>query len=319
MPLQQSPKVKLSDGKEIPILGLGTWKSAPGDVYKAVSHAIDVGYRHFDCALAYQNEDEVGKAIREKIAAGVIKREDIFVTSKCWNTFHSKDLVIQSFNKTIGDLDIGYIDLWLMHWPMGYEEGGHVFPKNDDGSMRTSDVDFIETWKAMEEVSKSTGKIKSLGVSNFNSEQIERVLKEGTIKPVMNQVECHPYLIQNKLKAFCAERGILLTAYCPLGSPDRPWATADEPPLLEHPKIKEIGAKYGKTSAAVLLRFQIDRGIVVIPKSVTPARIEANLNVFDFKLTDEDIKTLEEFDRGYRFCGLDWNKGHKYHPFNIEF
>ncbi|XP_003743339.1 aldo-keto reductase family 1 member B1 [Galendromus occidentalis] len=319
MPLQQAPKIKLSDGHEMPILGLGTWKSAPGDVYKAVSHAIDVGYRHFDCALAYQNEHEVGKAIREKVHAGVIRREDIFVTSKCWNTFHSKERVIESFNKTMGDLDIGYLDLWLMHWPMGYEEGGPIFPLNEDKTTRISDVDFVETWKAMEEVSKSTGKIRSLGLSNFNSEQVERILKEATIKPVMNQVECHPYLIQKKLKAFCEERGIKITAYCPLGSPDRAWATADEPPLLEHPKIKEIGAKYGKTSAAVLLCFQIDRGVVVIPKSVTPARIEANLNVFDFKLTDEDIKTLEEFDRGYRFCSLANIKHHKYYPFSIEF
>lgn len=315
----QSPKVPLSDGTEIPILGLGTWKSAPGDVYKAVCHAIDVGYRHIDCALAYQNEHEVGKAIREKIAAGVIKREDLYVTSKCWNTFHSKEIVVESFNKTMGDLDIGYLDLWLMHWPMGYKEGGEIFPKDADGNMIWSDVDYLDTWKGMEEVFKSTGKIRSLGLSNFNSEQIDRLLKEATIKPVMNQVEGHPYLIQSKLREFCKSRGIRLTAYCPLGSPDRPWASSDEPPLLEHPKIKEIGAKYGKSSAAILLRFQIDRDVVVIPKSVTPARIEANLDIFDFKLSEEDIKTLESFDRGYRFCGLDQNKKHVNYPFNIEF
>lgn len=318
MPLQQAPKVKLSDGYEIPILGLGTWKSAAGDVYKAVCHAIDVGYRHFDCALAYQNENEVGRAIREKIAAGVVKREDLFVTSKCWNTFHPRELVAESFKQTMDALDIGYLDLWLMHWPMAYEHGGPIFPRGDDGVMRTTDVDFMETWKGMEDV-MATGKIRSLGVSNFNSEQLERVLKEGKVKPVMNQVECHPYLTQSKLKAFCDSKDIRMTAYCPLGSPDRPWATADEPPLLKHPRLEEIAAKYGKTSAAVLLRFQIDRGIVVIPKSVTPARIEANLNIFDFALTPEDIKEIAAFDRGYRFCGLDNLKHHKYYPFNLEF
>lgn len=313
-----APKIKLSDGNEIPILGLGTWKSAPGDVYKAVCHAIDVGYRHIDCALAYQNEDEVGKAIKDKIKEGVIKREDLFVTSKCWNTYHPRHLVVESFNKTMSDLDIGYLDLYLMHWPISYKEGGDVFPKDDAGNMITTNVDFMDTWLGMEELHKA-GKVKSIGVSNFNSEQISRVLKEGTIKPVMNQVECHPYLAQTKLINFCKGKGIVLTAYCPLGSPDRPWATKDEPPLLEHPTLKDIGAKYGKTSAHVLLRFHIERGVVVIPKSITPARINANLDVFDFKLTSEDLKKIEEFDRGYRFVGLAVYKDHPNYPFGIEF
>lgn len=318
MQLQQAPKVKLSDGHEIPILGLGTWKSAPGDVYKAVCHAIDVGYRHFDCALAYQNEHEVGKAIRDKIAAGRVKREDLYVTSKCWNTFHPRELVKESFKKTMTDLDIGYLDLYLIHWPMSYQHGGETFPKDKDGNIITSDVDFVETWKGMEDLF-AEGKIRSLGLSNFNSEQVARILEICKVKPVMNQVEGHPYLIQNKLREFCEARGIKLTAYCPLGSPDRPWASADEPPLLHHPRLKEIGSKYGKTAAAVLLRFQIDRGVIVIPKSVTPERIEANLNVFDFKLSPEDIKEIETFDRGYRFCKLESFKNHIYYPFNIPF
>jgi len=314
------PAIELGDGNRMPIIGLGTWKSSPGDVYKAACHAIDSGYRHIDCALAYQNEHEVGKAVRDKIAEGVIKREDIFVTSKCWNTFHPRHLVAESFNKTMKDLDIGYLDLYLMHWPISYQEGGEIFPRNEQGEMITSVVDIMETWKGMEELHK-TGKIKSLGVSNFNSEQLTRILEEGTIKPVMNQVECHPYLNQSQLLAFCNERQIALTAYCPLGSPDRPspMKAKDEPTLLEHPEIKELATKYNKTPGHILIKFQVQRGIVVIPKSVTPSRIEANLNVFDFELSGEDLAKLNALDIGYRYCSLANLKDHPNYPFGIPF
>jgi len=314
------PKIKLGDGHQMPIIGLGTWKSSPGDVYTAVCHAIDAGYRHIDCALAYQNEHEVGKAIREKIAAGVIKREDIFVTSKCWNTFHPKHLVAESFNRTMADLDIGYLDLYLMHWPISYKDGGEIFPRDDKGNMITTVEDFVETWKGMEELHKA-GKVKSLGVSNFNSEQLTRILNEGTIKPVMNQVECHPYLNQTQLLNFCKERQIALTAYCPLGSPDRPspMKAKNEPTLLDHPVIKEIAAKYNKTNGHVLIKFQVQRGIVVIPKSVNPSRMKANLDVFDFELSSEDLAKLNALDIGYRYCSLAGNKDHPHYPFNIPF
>ncbi|OQR75290.1 aldo-keto reductase family 1 member B10 isoform 2 [Tropilaelaps mercedesae] len=218
----------------------------------------------------------------------------------------------------MADLDIDYLDLWLMHWPMSYQHGGEIFPKDSAGNMITTEIDFVETWKGMEDVF-AEGKIRSLGLSNFNSEQVKRILDICKVRPVMNQVESHPYLIQTKLRDFCEENGIKLTAYCPLGSPDRPWANCDEPPLLQHPMIKEIGSKYGKGPAAVLLRFQIERGIVAIPKSVTPERIEANLDIFDFKLSPEDIKRLEGFDQGYRFCGVPHLKEHPYYPFNIPF
>jgi aldehyde reductase len=314
------PKIQLGDGNQMPIIGLGTWKSAPGDVYKAVSHAIDAGYRHIDCALAYQNEDEVGKAIREKIAAGVIKREDIFVTSKCWNTFHPRELVVESFNKTMKALDIGYLDLFLIHWPISYKEGGELFPRDGEGQMITTVVDYMDTWKGMEELHKA-GKVKSIGLSNFNSEQITRILKEGSIRPVMNQVECHPYLNQNQLLKFCKEKQIALTAYCPLGSPDRPaqMKAKDEPTLLDHPVIKELAEKHKKTPGHILIKFQVQRGVVVIPKSVTPARIEANLNVFDFELSDEDLSKLNALDSGYRFCSLAGNKDHPHYPFNLPY
>lgn len=316
--MAQIPKVKLNDGNEIPIFGLGTWKSQPNAVKNAVVDAVKAGYRHIDCAFVYGNENEVGDALTELFKEGVVKREDLFITSKLWNAFHSTDLVEGALKETLKLLKIDYLDLYLIHWPFGYAEGEGNFPTDADNKVKLSDVDFLDTWKGMEGV-KAAGLTKSIGVSNFNSQQIQRILDACKVPPAMNQVECHPYLNQKKLIEFCRSKNIAVTAYSPLGSPDRPWAKAGDPSLMDDPKVKTIADKYGKTSAQVLIRFQIDRGVVVIPKSVTKDRIVANMNVFDFKLTTEEIQQLETFDRGFRFCALEWVKHHKYYPFSVEF
>jgi len=249
-------------------------------------------------------------------------RKDLFITSKLWCTkFHNVEAACR---KSLTDLQLEYLDLYLIHWPMGYQEGEEKFPKNEKGEVLVSDIDYLETYKGLEDVLK-TGKVKSIGVSNFNSQQIERILKEATIRPAVNQVECHPYLNQKKLIDFCRQRDIVVTAYSPLGSPDRPWAKPDDPSILEDPKVKKIAEKYNKTTAQILIRFQVERGVAVIPKSVTPSRIISNYNVFDFKLTPEDLATIESFDRGEegRIIHLRWNgpivTGHKYYPFNTPF
>jgi len=311
--------VKLSSGYSIPIVGLGTWQSPPGEVDRAVREAIDAGYHHLDCAFGYGNENEVGNAIQAKIAEGAVKREDLFVTSKLWNTYHDPKHVRLCVELSLKNLKLNYLDLYLIHWPHSFKySGDENFPKNPDGSIIYDYVDYLDTWAALE-VLVDEGLIRSIGVSNFNSEQIDRVYNNSRIKPAMNQVECHPYLNQSRLIEHCRAKNIAVTAYSPLGSPNRPWAQPGDPQLMEDPKIVAIAQKYNKSAAQILIRYQIHRGIVVIPKSTTKARIIGNLDVFGFDLTDEDVKTIDGFDCNGRLVRLDRDASHPYFPFKIPY
>jgi aldehyde reductase len=312
------PTLKLNTGHQMPVFGLGTWKSKPGEVAQAVKDAIDVGITHIDAALAYGNETEVGEGIRTKIQEGKVKREDLFITSKLWNTFHRPDLVQVCIKQSLKDLGLDYLDLYLIHWPMAYIEDRELFPKDEEGKFILSDVDYLDTWKAMEECVK-LGLTKSIGVSNFNSEQLTRIMKNGSIKPANVQVECHPYLNQSKLIDFCRKNDMVVTAYSPLGSPDRPWAKPDDPKLLEDPKLVELAKKCNKSPAQIILRWNAQRGIIVIPKTVNKNRMVENMSIFDFELSKEDMKYIDTFDCNGRNCALEWVKHHKYWPFNIEY
>jgi len=312
------PSLKLNTSAEMPIVGLGTWKSKPGEVQKAVEVAIEKGYRHIDCARAYGNEKEVGNGISSMIAKGTVKREDVFVTSKLWNVFHAPKDVRGTLMDSLKDLQTSYLDLYLIHWPQAYVNNGEMFPKDSNGKFLYSDVDYVDTWKAMIELQKE-GLCKSIGVSNFNEFQINRLIKETQVTPAAHQIELHPYLVQPKMVEFCQANNIAVTAYSPLGSPDRPWAAAGEPVLLEDAKIQAIAQRLGKSPAQVVLRFQIQRNVIVIPKSVTPSRIESNLSLFDFELSDEDMKTIASFDRNFRGCALGWVSDHKFYPFKDNY
>ncbi|XP_044863585.1 aldo-keto reductase family 1 member B1-like isoform X5 [Mauremys mutica] len=246
-----------------------------------------------------KNETEIGAAFQKKLGEGRLKRDELYVVSKLWNSFHAPQDVKPAFLKSLMMLNLDYLDLYLMHSPMGFPNiSGELMPQKD-GLLLQSDVD---TWRAMEKL-VDEGLVKSVGVSNFNISQLERLLSVCRIKPAANQVELHPYLTQPKLVEYCKSKGIVLIAYSPFGCPALPCPSGENSPvpLLENPTVNEIAQKHGKTSAQVLIRFHIQRGIANIPKSITPARIVENAEVYDFHLTHKEIPTLEGLDYNTRF------------------
>lgn len=309
--------LKLNNGMSLPTIGLGTYKSGGMDVKRAVKEAIDVGYRHFDCAWFYGNEREVGSAIRDKIKEGKIKREDIFITSKLWNNFHAKEDVIPMIRETLNEMKMDYIDCYLIHWPFGFRKDADFWPIGD-GSDTYSDVDYIETWKGMEECIHK-GLTKSIGVSNFNSAQIERLLQVANIKPVCNQVEVNPNINQKDLIKFCSSKDIAVVGYCPLGRSEFVGQRGFPSPTILDPKVIEIGKKYNKSAAQVVLNYLVNLGISVVPKSVTPTRIKENFEIFDFQLDENDIQYLDSCNKNQRVCPLAEFKNHPHYPFNIPF
>jgi len=276
---------KLNTGASIPSVGLGTWQSAPGEVAAAVEHALKSGYRHIDAAFIYQNENEVGEGLKKAFASG-IKREDVFVTSKLWCTFHQTGLPEKCLDQTLKNLGLDYIDLWLMHWPVPMNPNGNhpFFPKHEDGSR---DLDtkwsYVDTWKGMEAVYK-TGKVKAIGVSNFSVPYLEKLLSEATVVPAANQIENHPYLPQQEIVDFCKEKGILVQAYSPLGSTGSP--------LFKEDGVQEVAKKHNVGPGTVLISYQVARGITPLPKSVTATRIAENLKVVD--LDSSDLEALNK-------------------------
>lgn len=256
--------VTLNNGLKMPQLGFGVWQVADDQATSAVAKALEVGYRSIDTAMIYKNEKGVGKAIKDSS----VPREELFITTKVWNSDQGYENTLKAFDESLERLGLDYVDLYLIHWPT---------PKFDN---------YVDTYKALEKLYKD-GKVKAIGVCNFEIEHLERILSECEVKPVLNQVECHPYLAQNELKEYCEKHGIFVEAWSPLDQGGE---------VLQDEVIKNIADAHKKTPAQVVLRWHLQNNTIVIPKSVTPSRIEENFQVFDFELNDKDVNAINQLN-----------------------
>ncbi|KDE06808.1 aldehyde reductase 1 [Microbotryum lychnidis-dioicae p1A1 Lamole] len=302
---------KLSSGHTIPLVGFGTWQSAPREVERAVEEAVKAGYTHLDLAKIYQNQEEVARGIK---SAGVA-REKLFITSKLWNSSHKPELVEAALDNTLKELDLEYLDLYLIHWPVAFKpavfgpNGDHtsnLFPKAKNGKEEVEldlETSLVDTWKAMIKL-LDTGKVRTIGVSNFSIKAIDTISKETGVTPAVHQVERHPLLLQRELIEHHKKHNIHLTAYSPLGNNNY-----GEKKLFEYPEIIAIADKIGATPAQVLIAWGQVGGHSVLPKSVTPSRIQSNLK--QITLTEEQIEQINKLgEEKYRR----FNVPYKYKP-----
>jgi len=263
------PIITLNNGVQIPQVGLGVFQTKEGEeVERAVNVALEVGYRLIDTAAIYGNERGTGKAIKES----GIPREDIFITTKLWNANHAYDAALRAFDESLEKLDCDYIDLYLIHWPLPMYGL------------------YTEAWSALEKLYEDK-RVRAIGVSNFKPHHLEELLKNAKVVPAVNQIELHPMLQQKETRAFCDEHGIVIESYSPL-------MQAGE--AIEHPIIAKLAKKYGKTPAQLILRWHVQSGFVVIPKSIRAERIQENFDLFDFELSCEDMQSIETMDAGKR-------------------
>ncbi|MEQ6857124.1 aldo/keto reductase [Lysinibacillus capsici] len=270
--------VVLNNGLKMPLVGYGVFRVPEGDdLAEAVKTAIAKGYRSIDTAQVYRNEESVGRGIRAAIEEGLVTREELFITSKVWNDGLSYEETLAAYDSSLEKIGLDYLDLYLVHWP-------------------GIDQNYIEVYKALEKIYQD-GRVRSIGVSNFHVHHLESLLKETTVVPVVNQIEFHPHLTQEEIRAYCQDKGIQVEAWSPLMNGS----------LLEEALIQELAAKYGKTPAQIVLRYDVQHNVVTIPKTMTPARMTENLAVFDFTLTEQEMTQLDAMNDGLR-CGPDPEK-----------
>nr|WP_206030588.1 aldo/keto reductase [Rhodococcus sp. B10] len=275
-----TPNLTLNSGTTIPQLGLGVWQAADAETEHAVRYALDeAGYRHIDTAAAYGNEEAVGRGI----STSSVPREDIFVTTKLWNADQGYEPALAAFDVSLGKLGLDYVDLYLIHWPL----------QNDDRLLRT--------WDALEKIADS-GRAKAIGVCNFEPRHLQMLIDRGGRLPAVDQVELHPHLTQQAIRDLAGQHDIAVESWSPLGGTSNSgWGNASKPnTLLTDDVITRIGERHGKSAAQVLIRWHLQNGLIVIPKSVHDERISQNIDVFDFELTDEDLSEIATLDDGVR-------------------
>lgn len=298
--------VKLYNGALMPFIALGTWKSKKGTVGNAVRLALRHGYRHIDCAWAYDNEDEIGEILTEVFKEGKLKRGDVFITSKLWCKHHAPEDVLPACQETLTHLQLDYLDLYLVHIPCAFKKDAKVPTRCiADGVIGYSPEGIASTWKAMEEL-VDKGLCKAIGISNFTMKKTQTLLETARIPPACNQVELHPYLHQDELISFSTSKGIAVTAYSPLGSPDRPVVNPTEPVVLENPVLTKIAEKHNTTAALVALAWGIKRGTPVLPKAVSENHIKENLDALHVNLDEDDMKAIQNIGIRHRYLKMCW-------------
>jgi D-xylose reductase len=305
------PGMKLNTGRVLPNVGLGMWKvdraSAPDTVYEA----IRCGYRHFDCACDYGNEAEAGAGLRHALNDGLCRREDLWVTSKLWNTYHHRDHVRPAVERSLRDLQLEYLDLYLIHFPIStkfvafdhrYPPEWIYDPKAPNPRMEPDPVPIRETWEAMEDL-VSRGLVRDIGVCNFGCSLLRDILSYARVRPAVLQVELHPLLTQEKLLRFCQEEGIAVTAFSPLGAPSyfSLGMAKPEESVMELDLVREIAQRHHRTPAQIVLRWGVQRGTAVVPKTTRMDRLKENLAIFDFQLSQAEMQSLSALNRNRRF------------------
>jgi D-xylose reductase len=301
----------LTTGAQLPSVGFGFWKVERSAAAEVAYQAIAAGYRHLDCACDYGNEAEVGQGIRQALGEGLCRREDLWITSKLWNTYHSQEHVRLACERSLNDLGLNYLDLYLIHFPIAqkfvpfdvrYPPGWVTDPAAEKPHMEEVKVPISETWRAMEQL-VDEGLVKQIGICNFGTSLIRDLLSYARIRPAVLQVESHPFLTQEKLLRYCTQEGIAFTAFSPLGPASYYGLGMASPSdsLLDNRIIQCIGLERGRSAAQVLIRWGIQRGTSVIPKTSIVERMKENLNVFDFELSESDMQAISHFNQHRRF------------------
>lgn len=312
--------LNLNNSSKIPCIGIGTWLASEEELEKALDLALEAGYRHIDAAPVYLNEIAIGRALKKWMDANKIKREDIYITTKLPPPANRPSCVEKTLRKSLNDLQLSYVDMYLIHTPFAVLETDADFKRDDHGDIIIdTTTDHIEIWKKMEEMVEF-GLTKSIGISNFNKKQVQKLLDNSKIKPSNLQVELHLYFQQHDLVDFCKNNNIVLTAYSPLGSKGIEdikkiaGVKSESIRLMDDSTVLKISQDHQKTPAQILLRWIIQRGICAIPKSTNLERLRQNINIFQFELSEAEMTTLSKLDKGIRICDFSFFQGVDKHP-----